>query len=81
VGCSIYIAQFGGSLTSQTSINTSLSIFFSRYQFKIASLAKPKKGGPKDTQESLVQSFPPSLVLSLNHLIPLSSSSSPQSSC
>jgi MFS family permease len=37
---SIYLAQFGGSLTSQTTACTSLSIFPSLFQYKIASLAK-----------------------------------------
>lgn len=42
--CFIYLAQFGGSLTSQTSSSTSLSIFPSLFQYKIASIAKGFSG-------------------------------------
>jgi hypothetical protein len=65
--CSIYIAQFGGSLTSQTSSSTSLSIFPSRYQFKIASIAKGYSGIAGAIIPALAGAFfessPPSLFI------------------
>jgi hypothetical protein len=75
--CSIYIAQFGGSLTSQTSSSTSLSIFPPRYQFKIASLAKGYSGISGAIIPALAGAYfeavPPSLFILFSSLfIPIS---------